>query len=83
MPVQLLDQLRHKHGILAAGDADRDPVSFINKFIALDRRDKRRPELFPVFLDDASLRDLMRRKFSSHRTSFLTVAASFRCSLDF
>ena len=36
MAFQLLKELGHQHRILASRDADRDPVSFLNKLVLYD-----------------------------------------------
>ena len=37
MTLQLLKKLGHQHGVLPAGDADRDPVTFLDQVIFTDR----------------------------------------------
>ena len=50
--LKLGKQLRHEHGVLAAGDADPDAVALVDEPIVLDRAGKARPEaMAELFLD--------------------------------
>ena len=53
--LKLLHQLRQQHGILAAGDADRDFIPLLNQLIPLDGHDEGRPKLLAEFFDNAAL----------------------------
>ena len=48
MAVEHLDELRHEHGILAAGNADGDFVAFFDELVVLDGGNERCPEPFAV-----------------------------------
>ena len=52
--LQLLHQLGHQHGVLAARDADGDLVPGLDELVALDRHDEGGPQLLAVFLDDTA-----------------------------
>ena len=53
--LQFLQQLCHQHGILAAGDADGNLVPCLDQLVPFDGHDKRRPQLFTEFFDNAAL----------------------------
>ncbi len=57
--LQLLHELRHKHGILAAGNAYGNAVAGLHQFVALYRHDEGCPQLFAVFFDDAAFDQLI------------------------
>ena len=56
VPLQLLKELRHQHGVFAAGDAYRDLVALAQQLIAVDRLRERGEELLVKCLADAQLR---------------------------
>lgn len=64
--LKLLHQLRQQHGILSAGDADRDFIPLLNQLIPLDSEDKRLPNLLAICGQDAALDPLMKLEFSLH-----------------
>ena len=66
MPLQQLQELGHEHGVLAAGDAHRDPVAGGNEFVLLDGGDERRPEHLVEFFLDAALDQLIGFELSAH-----------------
>ena len=53
--LQLLQQLGHQHGILAAGNADGNLVPCLDQLVPLDGNDEGRPQLLAELFDDASL----------------------------
>ena len=53
--LQFLQELGHKHRILAAGDADGDLVPGLDQLIPLDGHDEGRPKLLAEFFDNAAL----------------------------
>lgn len=64
--LQDLKQLGHAHGILPSRYAYGDSVIRLYQLIALDRRQKRRPQVFPVFPEYAAFRLLGGGKCSAH-----------------
>ena len=56
--LQLLHQFSHQHAVLAAGNAHGNFISRLHQFIALDRHNKRGPQLFAVFFDNAAFNQL-------------------------
>ena len=64
--LELLHQLGQDHGVLAAGDADRDAVLRLHQLIALDGGDEGVPELLAVFFDETALGDLLGCQFTGH-----------------
>ena len=66
VPLKLLKQLRHEHGVLSARNAHGDPVFRLHEIILLHGGDKRRPELLMVFFDDAALDELPAFQFTTH-----------------
>ncbi len=71
VPLQHLHELRHQHGVLAAGDADCYLVPRFDELIPLHRRDKGIPDLLPEFFGNAPLNELIGFEFSFHRASSL------------
>ena len=69
MALELLHQLGQHHGVLAAGDADGDPVPGDDQLIPLDGSNKGVPQLLPVFFDETALRSLLWRQFTGHSAS--------------
>ena len=61
MALQLLKQLRHKHGILTAGNADRNLIPILYHLIFIDTLRKLPPDVFPEFLHNAPLHILADR----------------------
>ena len=57
---QLLKQFCHQHGILAAGDADRNSVAFFHKLILSDSLRESAPDIFPEFFSQ-TLFDVLRK----------------------
>ena len=55
MAFQLLEELCHQHGILAAGDAYANLISFFYEFVLVDRLCKSAPNLLFEFFYDAAL----------------------------
>ena len=53
--LQFLQELGHKHRILAAGDADGDLVPGLDQLVPLDGHDEGRPKLLAEFFDNAAL----------------------------
>ena len=53
--LQLLQQLGHQHGILAAGNADGNLVPRLDQLVPLDGNDEGRPQLLTELFDDAAL----------------------------
>ena len=53
--LQFLQELGHKHRILAAGDADGNLVPGLDQLIPLDGHDEGRPKLLAEFFDNAAL----------------------------
>ena len=66
VPLQQLQELGHEHGVLAAGDAHRDPVAGGDEVILLDGGDERRPEPLVIGLLDAALDQLIGFELSAH-----------------
>ena len=66
VPLQQLQELGHEHGVLAAGDAHRDPVAGGDEFVLLDGGDERRPEPLVIGLLDAALDQLIGFELSAH-----------------
>ena len=64
--LQLLQKLCHQHGILAAGDAHRNLVVFLNELVTLYRSDERHPDRLAEFLLYTALNALVGFKFSFH-----------------
>ena len=59
MALQLLQELGHKHRILAAGDADGDLVPGLYQLIPLDGHDEGRPKLLAEFFFDNAALDFL------------------------
>ena len=74
--LQLLHQLGHQHGVLAARDADGDLIICLDELIALDGDNERGPELFAVLFDDASFDQLVRFQFAFHGYKFLSFSGA-------
>ena len=72
--LQLLHELGHQHGVLAAGDADGDLVARLDQLVPLDGHDERRPEFLAVFFDDAAFDQLIRFEFAFHDFSLYRSA---------
>ena len=53
--LQFLQELGHKHRILAAGDADGDLVPGLDQLVPLDGHNEGRPKLLAEFFDNAAL----------------------------
>ena len=53
--LDLLHELGQKHGILAAGDTDGDPVTILNELIIPDGSGKGTPDGFPELFDQSPL----------------------------
>ena len=60
MPLKLLEKLCHKHGIFSAGNADRNPVSFLYQLIFPHRLGELAPDAFPKSFPDAFLHIIIR-----------------------
>mgnify|MGYP006926290105 CR=1 FL=1 len=69
MALELLHQLGQNHGVLPAGNTYGDPVSGTNQLVSLYRRDKGVPERLAIGFDETALGNLLRGKFTGHRTS--------------
>ena len=65
-PEQHLEELGHQHGILAAGDADADPVMGCDQAVFFDGGHKGRPQFLPVFFDDRALDRFAPVQFPRH-----------------
>ena len=70
--LQLLHELCHQHGVLAAGNAHGDAVALLHQLVALDRHDKGRPKLLAVFFDDAAFDQLIGFHFTFHSQFYLS-----------
>ena len=70
VPLQQLHQLRQKHGILPAGDADGDGVAGGDQLVALYGGDEGIPQPLSEFRLDAALHLLINFQLF-HRTSSL------------
>ena len=57
--LQLLHELGHQHGVLAAGNAHGNAVTGLHQLVALDRHDEGGPQLLAVFFDDAAFDQLI------------------------
>ena len=53
--LQFLQELGHKHRILAAGDADGNLVPGLDQLVPFDGHDEGRPKLLAEFFDNAAL----------------------------
>ena len=53
MLLKFLEQLGHQHGILSAGNADRDPIPLLDQLIVPYRTCKTAEQLFMELLTDA------------------------------
>ena len=71
--LQLLHELCEQHGVLAARDAHRDAVALLNQLVPLDCEDKRIPDGFSEFFDDAPLYHLAGRQLFGHAGKLLVV----------
>lgn len=70
-PPEQLHELRHEHGVLAAGNADSDPVARADQLIALDGGDKGLPKLLSVLFHNAAFHQLPGFQLFSHVVSSL------------
>ena len=58
MALKLLHELCHQHGVLAAGDADGDPVPGADQLVSFYGVDKGSPQGLAEFCDNAALNEL-------------------------
>ena len=73
--LQLLHELCHQHGVLAAGDTHGNAVTCLHQLVALHGHDKRRPQFLAVFFDDAAFDQLIGFQISLHNTPLYWVRA--------
>ena len=73
--LQLLHELCHEHGVLAAGNAHGNAVAGLHQLVALHRHDEGCPQLLAVFFDDAAFDQLIGFQISLHNTPLYCVRA--------
>ena len=73
--LQLLHELGHQHGVLAAGNAHGNAVTGLHQLVALDRHDEGGPQFFAIFFDDAAFDQLIGFQSLFHGLPRFTVGS--------